>query len=96
MSILSRLFGGGSQKDPKPKQEPELYKGYDIHAAPVRDGTHWRVAARIEREVGGEVKSHQLIRADTIADRETAVRESLRKAKQLIDEQGDAIFNRRR
>ena len=96
MSILSRLFGGGSQKDPEPQQEPELYKGYDINAEPVRDGTHWRVAARIEREVDGELRVHHMVRADVIADREVAAAQSIRKARQMIDEQGDRIFDRRR
>lgn len=96
MSLFSRLFGGGSAREPDKQQEPEHYKGYDIYADPVRDGTHWRIAARIEREVEGEVKVHQLVRADTMADRDTATAESTRKAKHLIDEQGDTMFERGR
>jgi len=95
MSLFSRLFGGGARTEAEPRQEPETYKGYDIHAAPVRDGTHWRIAARIEREVDGAVQSHHMVRADVIADRETAAAESRRKARQMIDEQGDRIFDRR-
>ena len=96
MSLFSRLFGGGSQTEPEPQQEPEQYKGYDIHPEPVREGSQWRIAARIEREVDGALRAHHMIRADMIADRETAVVESARKARQMIDEQGDRIFAQRR
>lgn len=98
MSLLSRLFGGrpGPDAKPQPEREPEDYKGYAIQPEPIREGSHWRVAARIEREVEGEVKSHHLIRADMLGDPDAAVAESVRKAKQMIDEQGDRIFAQRR
>ncbi len=40
----------------------------------------------------GTVKSHTLIRADTLGDLEGANEASISKAKQVIDEQGDRIF----
>ncbi|MEP1518266.1 MAG: HlyU family transcriptional regulator, partial [Nitratireductor sp.] len=44
------------------------------------------------KEVDGVVKEHRLIRADRFAAEEDAVAVSLRKAKQMIDEQGDRLF----
>lgn len=88
MSLLSRLFGGKAGNSP----DPELYEGFAIYPEPVNEGGRWRIAARIEKEVGAELKTHQLIRADTLEDQETAVRESTAKAKVLIDEQGERIF----
>ncbi len=89
MSLLSRLFGGGSgPKGP----EPELYKDFEITPCPVKDGGQYRVSAMIRKEVGGEMKEHKLVRADTMSDPEEASTVSLRKAKQLIDEQGDGLF----
>jgi len=38
------------------------------------------------------VKPHHLMRADTLGSIEEAEAFSIRKAKQVIDEQGDAIF----
>jgi hypothetical protein len=90
MSLLSRLFGGG--KSPPPAAEPELYNGYAIFPDPMRDGTQFRISARIEKEVGGVLKTHTLIRADTLGDHEAAVAASLAKARQLIDEQGERLF----
>jgi hypothetical protein len=90
MSLLSRLFGGASA--PAPEAEPEIYKGYRIYPEPVKEGALFRVAARIEKEIGGEIRTHRLVRADTCDSAETAAQISAGKARTMIDEQGDAIF----
>ncbi|MGI3213058.1 HlyU family transcriptional regulator [Roseovarius tibetensis] len=91
MSILSRLFGGGSKPSARTEMS-ETYKGCRIVAAPQKaEGGH-RVGARIEKEIGGEMKAHDLLRADTLSSYEEAETFSIRKAKQVIDEQGDALF----
>jgi hypothetical protein len=46
----------------------------------------------ISREAGGEVREHRFIRADRFPSREDAIEVTLRKARQLIDEQGERIF----
>lgn len=90
MSLLSKLFGGG--KPAAPETPPETYEGFRIFPDPIKEGSQYRIAARIEKEIGGELKTHQLIRADTMGDRDAAASASLGKAKQLIDEQGDRLF----
>lgn len=92
MSILSRLFGGGSG-GAEPQAEAETYQGFTIFPEPQKEGNQFRIAARIEKEIGGEVKVHRLIRADMIGDRDEAVKASTGKAQQMIDEQGDGIFS---
>ena len=91
MSILSRLFGRG----PGPTRDvsPEEHKGFQIFPEPVSAGSEWRLAARIEKEVGGARKVHHLIRADTLATVEAAAAASLAKARQVIDEQGERLFD---
>lgn len=90
MSILSRLFGRGGAGGPSaPEAEPETYNGYAIFPAPMREGSQWRVAARIEK---GE-RTHQLIRADTMESEDVAREASLAKAKQMIDQMGDGLFD---
>lgn len=91
MSLLSRLFGGGGP--PKPRHASETYKDFTITPDPAREGQTFRIGARIAKDIGGETKTHTLIRADTLNDEETAVAASLNKAKQLIDEQGDRLFD---
>jgi hypothetical protein len=90
MSLLSRLFGGASA--PKPEAEPEVYKDFRIFVEPVREASGFRVAARIEKVLAGELKSHRMVRADTCDSAETAHEVTTTKAKMLIDQQGDNIF----
>ena len=92
MSILSRLFGGGAAKPEAPADPTEVYKEFRIFAAPETDSAGYRVSARIEKDVAGEVKVHHLLRADTLRSLDEAEAMSLRKAKQMIDEQGERIF----
>ncbi|MCR8725434.1 HlyU family transcriptional regulator [Frigidibacter sp. ROC022] len=91
MSILSRLFGGGSARKSAP--DPETYNGFTITPTPVREGSRFRLSARIEAQVGEETRTHTLIRADMLDSEEAAVEASLRKARQVIDEQGQALFD---
>lgn len=91
MSLLSRLFGGGGGQKPA-EVDPIEYEGFNIFPEPMRDGSKWRVAARIEKDVDGELKSHHLIRADTLDAEDIAKEASVNKAKQMIDEQGARLF----
>jgi hypothetical protein len=92
MSFLKKLFGGGGESA-SAKAPSEDYEGYRITAPPIAEGTAFRVAATIEKEVGGETKTHKLIRADTVQGQEAAEAACFRKARQVIDEQGDRIFS---
>ena len=91
MSILSKLFGGkGSADGGAVSAGPaEEYNGFSITPEPIKEGAVFRVAARIEKD--GKV--HQLIRADTLNSKDDAASASSAKARQMIDEQGDRIFD---
>ena len=89
MSLFRRLFGG---KDPSPAPEPVVYKGFAVVPDPIGEGSRYRVAATIEKEVDGEKKAHRMIRADVLEDRDSAADVSTAKAKQMIDEQGERLF----
>ena len=88
MSILKTLFGGGAA----PEATPETYEGFAITPQPAKESGGYRLGARIEKEIGGEVKSHDLIRADTFQSLDEANSAAIRKAKQVIDEQGEQLF----
>lgn len=92
MSLLRKLFGGGGES-PAKEVPPTEYNGYDITPAPQPEGGKWRIGAHIRKEIGGEAKSHHLIRADTLDSEDAAIEASLGKARQMIDEQGDRIFD---
>ena len=91
MPVWSRIFGG------KPTDEPtssaaEEHKGFLITPKPIREGAQYRIAARIEKDVAGTLRVHELVRADTVASPDEARTLSLAKARQVIDEQGDGLF----
>ncbi len=90
MSLFSRLFGGAKQS---PEAESETYQGFTITPEPKHEGSDFRISARIEKTIDGEIRTHTLIRADTLGSRDAAIAASAAKAKQLIDEQGDGIFD---
>jgi hypothetical protein len=87
-SFLSRLFGKPAAADP----DPVLYKDCRIFAQPIKDGAVFRIGARIEKEFGDLIKTHQLIRADTSTTADEAAEASIAKAKLAIDQLGDALF----
>lgn len=91
MSFFKKLFGGGNSA-PEPQAETVEYKTFRITPAPLREGDSFRISALIEAEVEGQTKSHTLVRADVIRDRDDAVEASIRKARQMIDEQGVRLF----
>ena len=98
MSFLSALFGqrdgaaGGGPGSAK-LSDPVEYKGYIIRAAPYRSDGHYQTAGVIEREIGGVRKEHRFIRADAYASYDDAVTFTENKARQIVDLQGDRIFD---
>lgn len=94
MSFLKKLFGGTAATEPAPPRvaAEETYEGFAIAATPMAEGGQYRLAATISKEIGGEMKTHRLIRADLFASAEEAARFSLIKARQVIDEQGERLF----
>jgi len=91
MSLWSRLFGGGG-KTTAPAQG-EAHGAFTIYPQPINDGGRWRIGARIEKEIDGTLRTHEMVRADTLESAEAAIEASLVKARMLIDQQGDTIFD---
>lgn len=93
MSFLKKLFGGGSAEPAAPRvAAEETYEGFAIAATSMAEGGQYRLAATISKAIGGETKTHRLIRADLFPSEEEAARFALIKARQVIDEQGDKLF----
>ncbi|HUD86798.1 MAG TPA: HlyU family transcriptional regulator [Xanthobacteraceae bacterium] len=93
MSFLSALFGGRGSAKTEKAAEPVEYKGYVIRAAPYKNEGQYQTAGVIEREVGGVRKEHRFIRADAYASYDDAVNFTLNKARQIIDLQGERMFD---
>jgi hypothetical protein len=94
MSFWKSLFGGKPESEPGGETgEPVEYKGFVIRAAPFKSEGRYQTAGVITKDVAGERKEHRFIRADSHATLEQAAAFSLDKARQIIDLQGDRLFN---
>jgi len=91
--LLGRMFGASGDGSGGSTLASEHYAGFDIEAAPVQEANGWRVSGTISRTIDGERHTHQFVRADTCGDADSAASMTLRKARQLIDERGEAIFH---
>ncbi|MFK7860248.1 MAG: HlyU family transcriptional regulator [Granulosicoccus sp.] len=94
--VFGKLFGGAKEGGAAAPEAAEAveYEGFTIIAAPLKEGSQYKTAGSISKEVDGELKTAQFIRADNHADRQSAVTHSEGKARQIIDEQGNAMFSR--
>ncbi|MBL0935042.1 MAG: hypothetical protein IBJ07_09840 [Rhizobiaceae bacterium] len=91
MSFFKKLFGGGDPTPQAPAKTLE-YKGYTIQPKPFQEGGQYQTCGIISKEIDGAVKEHRLIRADRFPSLDDATETTVRKARQVIDEQGDRIF----
>jgi len=96
LSGIKNLFktSGEEQIDVEAEETIE-YKGFNIVPTPMPEGSQFRVAATISKDQGeteAELKTHQLIRSDIIPSRDECINITVRKAKMMIDQQGDGIF----
>ncbi len=94
MGLFSKFFGGGGGSSDGGAQEGDEvdYQGFKITPAAQPQNGQWLTAGVIRKEVGGEVKEHHFLRADTHASAEAANDFAVIKARQIIDEQGERIF----
>lgn len=97
MSFLKKLFGGGNDGAGAAQSDAALgeesYKGFLIKAVEMRAGSEYQLAGTIEKDVGGEHKTHKFVRADRISSRDDLVAMALAKGRQIIDEQGEGLFS---
>lgn len=96
MSFLKKLFGGGgSEGGGAPKAHKQIeHRGFTVTATPYKaDGGQYQTSGIVRKDVGGVTKEHRYIRADRFASLDDAVEISLKKGQQIIDEQGERIFD---
>ena len=95
-SLFGKLLGGSTKEGANAAEPAEAveYNGFTIIAAPLKEGGQFKTAGSIVKDVSGETKTATFVRADNHADRQSAVSHSERKAKQIIDEQGEGMFSR--
>ncbi len=97
MSFLKRLFGGGERAEaagqPEAAGEPVEHKGFLIRATPFKEEGQFQTCGLVTKEIDGVMKEHRFIRADRFSTRDEAAAHALRKGQQLVDEQGERMFD---
>jgi hypothetical protein len=96
--LWTRLFGqgGGGAEDAGAAGEAVEYQGFRIRPAPYASEGQYQTAGIIEKDTPEGVKTHRFVRAEKHASREDAASFALTKARQIIDQQGDRIFEERK
>lgn len=91
MGFFSKLFGL-DKTEQAVEAEPVEYEGYLIYPEPIAESGQYRIAGRICKEIGGEMKTHTFIRSDLLASKQDAETFMLEKAKMFIDQTGESMF----
>lgn len=92
MSFWKSLFGGAAARA-APEPEPVEYKGFMIRPAPYLAEGQYQTAGTIEKEIDGVRREHRFIRADRHPALEDAVKFTVFKAQQIIDQRGARMFD---
>lgn len=93
MSFLKKLFGGGGASESAPETgATEEYKSFTISAMLMPVGSEYQLAGHIEKDVDGERRSYDFVRADRFSSKDEVQSYSIAKGRQIIDEQGVGLF----
>jgi hypothetical protein len=97
MSFWRSLFGGKqSAADAAPKAVREAeHNGFRIEAMPYAEAGQFQVAGVISKNIAGVAKQHRFVRADRFGSLEDAADFAIMKGRQIIDQQGERIFDER-
>ena len=96
--FFSPLFGGGKGEASAAQEAPGDavdYKGYRIRPAPFRAEGQFQTAGLIEKDFAEGRKEYRFIRAEKHTSADQASEFAVSKGRQIIDEQGDRVFDKR-
>jgi len=91
-SLWDSLMGKGGAGAEAMAAELVEYKDYRIRPTPYQAGSQYQTSGTIEKDFPSGTREHRFVRAESHPSREDAVEFSLIKARQIIDQQGDRIF----
>ncbi|MGE7369118.1 HlyU family transcriptional regulator [Neorhizobium sp. NPDC001467] len=94
LSNLLSMFSSGNAPAAKtgPEIAPQEHAGCLIYPDPIKEGSQYRLAGRIEKQVGETVLVRTFIRADMFTSMDDVVESTFRKARQIIDQNGASLF----
>ncbi|PVE25727.1 hypothetical protein DC522_02815 [Microvirga sp. KLBC 81] len=91
--LWNRFTGGEARGVTEPAAEAVEYKGFRIRPAPYQSKGQYQTAGIIEKDSDTGLKEHRFVRAETHASKPDAEAFAIVKGKQIIDEQGERIFD---
>ena len=94
-SFLSKLFGLSKASGTEPaasSSKTETYGDCLIRATPLKEGSQFRLAGSVEKEIEGGIRVRTFIRADVFTSEQDVIDATLRKAHQIIDQHGPSLF----
>ncbi|MGF1723583.1 HlyU family transcriptional regulator [Photobacterium nomapromontoriensis] len=92
MGFFSKLFGLEQSKSLALDVEPIEYEGYLIYPEPKAEGGQYRIAGKICKRYGDELKTHYFVRSDLLSSKQDAENFMVNKAKMFIDQTGESMF----
>jgi hypothetical protein len=91
IAFLKKLFSGS---EPQARAAaPIEFKGFEVIATPRQVSGGWSTEGLIRKHVDGEAREVTFIRADTCMSEEDAIATAQDKARKIINERGDALFD---
>ena len=95
MSWLRKLFGLGTAPERPAPEKSVAYKGCLIRATPYLEGGQYQTAGTIEKDFPSGTREYRFVRAERHASKDEAASFAITKGRQIIDEQGDRMFDAR-
>ena len=92
-NLWNRLAGSGEAGE-KPGEAVE-YNGFRIRPAPYASEGQYQTAGTIEKDFPSGTKEYRFVRAERHASKDEAASFTITKGRQIIDEQGDRVFDAR-
>lgn len=90
---LKKAFSGTGGSEPGTVTGDAIeYNGYRITPTPIAESGQFRVSGVIEKD-GEPDKKHTFIRSDLVAGQDAACDFTVVKAKLIIDQMGDRLFD---
>jgi len=90
--LFARASAAAAEAAPQSRSAPEAYKDFMIRPAPRREGSQWLTAGVISKDGPDGRREAEFVRSDMFASRDDAEACALVKARQIIDEQGERLF----
>ena len=96
LDSIKRFFAHATEgvvKDvPAKRSAPERHKDFVIEPAPRKQGSQWLTAGFISKDGPDGRREAEFIRSDIFTSREDAEACAIVKGRQIIDEQGERLF----